>query len=138
MVQDVVAAVAFLEARGYARGHIGLMGASVGCSVALAAAVDDPGLAGVVALTPGTRYLGQDSAAEIAAWDGRPLLLVSSHDEAGGGARPLHDALLARDPWSSADLVLLDHSSIHGTHMFGTVDGVESRLADWWAGVLAE
>jgi len=136
MDHDVAAAVAWLEARGYKRSRIGLMGASVACSVALRAAVNDGQLAGVATLTPGTGYLGVDSLADVASWDSRPLLLVSSREEADGGAGALHAALLARNPWAAADLVVLDQTSIHGTRMFGAVPGVEQRLADWWRTVL--
>ncbi len=137
MVHDVAAAVAWLEQRGYPAERIGLMGASVGCSVALRAANEDPRLAGVVALTPGSRYLGVDSLADAARWDDRPLALVSSEEEADVGARPIRDALLARDRWTRTQLVIVPGTGIHGTRMFGVVDGLEQELADWWAGVLA-
>jgi dienelactone hydrolase len=133
MHADVAAGVAWLESRGYEVSRIGVMGANVGCSVAIRAALADRRLAGVAALTPGTDYLGVDSLGDLDAWDGRPLLLVSSHEEAARGAVPLAEALRARDQWLLPDLVLLDGSGIHGTNMFGQVADVEERLAAWWS-----
>lgn len=136
MEQDAAAAVAWLEALGYAPERIGLMGASVGCSVALRAAVADERLAGVACLTPGTGYLGIDSLADVARWDNRSLLLASSSDEARGGALPLSEALRENDPWAAVTRVELPQSSIHGTRMFGEVPGIEAQLTRWWSNVL--
>ncbi len=137
MVHDVSAVVKWLEARGYEAERIGLMGASVGCSIALRSGLADPRLAGVLTLTPGKKYMGLDSLAEVTAWDGRPLALVSSEEEADRGARPLHEALLGANPWSRAQLVLLEQTGIHGTQMFGPVPGIEDSLAAWWAETLS-
>jgi dienelactone hydrolase len=130
---DVAAAVAWLEGRGYAAERIGLMGASVGCSVAIRAALADERLAGVVALSPGTDYLGVDTLGDLQGWDERPLMLVSSREEAERGAAPLERAVRARDRWLTPALVLLEETDIHGTRMFGVVADVEVRLAGWWA-----
>ena len=137
MPHDVEAVLGWLERRGYERARIGLMGGSVGASVALRVASQDQALPGAVLLTPGTNYLGVDSVADVARWDGRPLALVSSEEEADKGARPLFDAMRADDPWTRAQLVILDGTGIHGTRMFGDVEGIEQRLADWWVDVLA-
>jgi dienelactone hydrolase len=133
MHADVAAAVAWLESRGYDAERIGVMGASVGCSVAIRAVLEDERLAGAAALTPGSDYLGVDSLSDVQAWDGRPLLLVSSEEEAERGALPLHEAMAERDAWLLPDLVIVPGSSIHGTNMFGQVPDVETRLATWWA-----
>jgi pimeloyl-ACP methyl ester carboxylesterase len=137
MVQDVEAIITWLEARGYSAERIGLLGASVGCSVALRAAVADPRLAGVMALTPGLNYLGLDSLVDVAAWDDRPLVMVSSLAEAPAGAEPLYASLRASNPWTRAQLVLFEASSIHGTRMFGSVESVEEQLARWWSQTLS-
>ncbi|MFT7465149.1 MAG: carboxypeptidase Q [Pseudohongiellaceae bacterium] len=136
MEQDAVAAVAWLESLGYEAARMGLMGGSVGCSVALRATVNDERLAGAACLTPGSAYLGLDSAADIARWDNRSLLMVSSSEEAPGGALPLTDALLARDPWAPVTRIELPQSSIHGTRMFAVVPDIEGQLARWWSNVL--
>lgn len=132
MHADVAAAVAWLESREYAAERIGIMGASIGCSVAIRAALADQRLAAVAMLTPGTDYLGVDTLADLQGWDDRPLLLVSSHEEAARGATALDASLRERDPWLVPDLVLLDGTGIHGTKMFGEVAGVETQLAAWW------
>lgn len=132
MTRDVQAAVVFLEARGYARERIGLLGASVGCSVALRAAADDPRLAAVAALTPGSNDLGMDSLADIARWDSRPLLFVTSQEESLG-SQQLHAALRGRDPWAPVQLVMVPGTEIHGTRMLGSVPDIEENLARWFA-----
>jgi len=136
MPLDVEAAVAWLETLGYDATRVGLMGASVGCSVALRQGANDERLAGVACLTPGRNYLGLDSLADVARWDNRSLLMVSSGEEAGGGALPVTEALLERDPWADVMRIELPQSSIHGTRMFGVVPGIEDQLTRWWSNVL--
>ena len=136
MTRDVEAAVAWLETLGYDATRVGLMGASVGCSVALRQGANDERLAGVACLTPGSNYLGLDSVADVARWDNRSLLMVSSGEEAAGGALPLTEALLDRDPWADVMRIELPQSSIHGTNMFGVVPGIEDQLTSWWSNVL--
>ncbi|MCB9896890.1 MAG: M20/M25/M40 family metallo-hydrolase [Planctomycetes bacterium] len=142
MANDAAAAVAFLEGRLYAPERIGLMGASVGCSVALRSARFDPRLAGAALLTPGAAYLGVDSLSDMAQWDGRPLLMLSSVAEAERGASALGQAWEKRVAASNARLrqgvviELVDGDDIHGTHMFGKVPDVEQRLAAFWTDVL--
>jgi pimeloyl-ACP methyl ester carboxylesterase len=135
MDQDAAAAVAWLESRAYPPQRIGLMGASVGCSVALRTASQDGRLAGVAALSPGTDYLGVDSLLDVARWDLRPLLLVNGQDEEEhtGSCAALRDAALAHDRWTPVQLILLPEPDVHGTKMFGTSPAIEQRLTDWWA-----
>jgi pimeloyl-ACP methyl ester carboxylesterase len=135
MWQDAIAGVEWLkaEAKCDAR-RIGLVGASVGCSVAIDATVRKGlDVAAVCALTPGTDYLGVPSLEHAKSWRDRHLLLLSSVAEADGGARPLAD-LLRRNPRVAMRLV--PGEEIHGTRMFGKVPGIEDRITAWLEGVL--
>ena len=81
MHQDVEGAIAWLAREKHTpKRCIGLLGASVGCSVAIDTAVRDPGdVACVVCLTPGKDYLGVPTMDHIAHWTtGMPLLLVAT------------------------------------------------------------
>jgi pimeloyl-ACP methyl ester carboxylesterase len=141
MHADVEGAIAWLGAeKKTPKGRIALLGASVGCSVAIDVAVRRPDdVAAVACLTPGANYLGVPTMEHVAKWPaGRPLLLVTSQGEAMTGASPI----LAKLEGRGAELKLVsaaepdqvdDPTALHGTKMFGRVGGVESDLADWLA-----
>lgn len=130
MHHDVAAAMAFLQKKGYGPEKVILVGASVGCSVALHYASLNPKVAGAVLLTPGKHYLGVPSMGHIKKWGNRPLMLVSAKEEVKKGARALFDALENKRP---AVLLQLPQTDIHGTQMFGKVDGIERRIIEWSA-----
>ncbi len=134
MARDAAAGVAWLESRAYPAARIGLVGASVGCSVAIRAAVADARLAGVAALSPGRDYLGLDSLADLSRWDLRPILLVNGTDEEAdsGNCASLRDAALAAHAWAPVQVVIVPGAEIHGTRMFGAAPGIEQQLTDWW------
>jgi len=131
---DAAAGVEFL--RGEAKcepGRIGLAGASVGCSVAIDAAVRDKRIAAVAVFTPGKNYLGVPTMDHLRSWGGAPLLLLSSEEEADVGARPIAEALKDRP---GVDLRIVPGEKIHGTNMFGRVKGIEARTARWFEAAL--
>jgi dienelactone hydrolase len=141
MHQDVEAAIAWLaKEKKTPKGKVALVGASVGCSVAIDTAVRAPeDVAAVACLTPGKDYLGVPTMDHVAKWpNGRPLLLVSCAGEIDGGAGPIlaklegRGAEMKRVEWAKPDETA-DERSLHGTNMFGRVDGVEDNLADWLA-----
>jgi pimeloyl-ACP methyl ester carboxylesterase len=135
MWQDALAAVAYLrdEAKCDPK-RIGLVGASVGCSVAIDATIRrGQDIAAVCALTPGTAYLGVPTMDHVKSWRDQPLLLLSSEKEADGGARPIADAL-RRNP--EVEVRVVPGEDIHGTKMFGKVDGIEDRITSWFEAVL--
>jgi hypothetical protein len=132
MWQDAVAARKYLVSRGSDPHRIGLLGASVGCSVAIDAASRTEMILGACVMTPGMNYLGVDTMADLPGYGDRPLLILSSREEANVGAQQIRAKLGA-----SAELVLFDVKKVHGTRMFGKVEGVEERIVDWFAGLLA-
>jgi dienelactone hydrolase len=141
MHADVEAAIAWLgKEKKTPPGRLALLGASVGCSVAIDTAVRNPdGVAAVACLTPGKDYLGVPTMEHVEKWPrGKPLLLVSSEAEADRGAGPIAARLDGRgaelrtvvDPGAAA---AKEPVSLHGTDMFGRVPDVEDNLADWLA-----
>ncbi len=128
MWQDAAAAVKFL--RGEAKcdpKRIGIVGASVGCSLAIDTAVRDGKVAGVACLSPGTNYFGIPSIDHVKSWPaGTPLLLVSPEGEAEGGAKPLAAELKGR---SEVEVRTIPGGrELHGTLL---LPKVENRLGKW-------
>lgn len=108
-----------------------LVGASVGCSVALDYAVDDRSVDGVVCMTPGTRYLGIDSVRDAKKYGKRPLLLLAAERE-----RSAADELGKIVPQATVKIVPGsegDRTALHGTRMFGKVPRIESTIAEFAA-----
>ncbi|MEZ6184574.1 MAG: alpha/beta fold hydrolase [Planctomycetota bacterium] len=131
MHQDVAAALAVLKDKGLDTSRVALVGASVGCSVAIDATTRHPdAFRALVLLTPGANYLGVDSLAHAKRWKGLPTLVVTSEEEADG-VRPVYEALQAAS--DEVELWEFEPKGIHGTHMFGKVDGVEQDLAAFLA-----
>jgi len=125
MYQDVRAAYDWMaEQGGVDRSRFGLVGASVGCSVALRYAVQDKSVDAVVCLTPGLDYLGLDSVGDAKKIKGRRLLMLATEDEAMAAKRlaSIVDGGEAR---------IVAPGKIHGTNMFGKVDGVEKTIVDF-------
>lgn len=128
MHQDAEAGLDLLVARGAPKDRLAIIGASVGCSVALHTAVlNRERVAAIVLLTPGTHYLGVPSTEHAPRYGTRPALILSSKEEADRGARPL--AALMKGP--RVRLELIDQKRIHGTRMFGRVPGIEDRIISW-------
>lgn len=122
MHQDVAAACAWLSGQPDADlSQLGLVGASVGCSVALDYASRDRSVDAVVCMTPGEKYLGVDSVAHIRQVGKRVVLLLATE-----GERQACDVLgkVATD----AEVAIVSKGVVHGTRMFGVVDGVEDRI----------
>ncbi len=135
MHQDAEAAVRYLIDQGLDPGQVGLVGASVGCSVAIhtVSARMEP-VAAVVLMTPGKEYLGIPTMDHIKNWPGKPLLILTSSEEQQRGAAAIYDQL--KD--NGATLRVFEEEDIHGTNMFGEVDNVEKLIADWLADTLSK
>ncbi|MGD2108967.1 MAG: alpha/beta fold hydrolase [Phycisphaerae bacterium] len=101
--------------------RVAVVGASVGCSVALDYAARDPSVDVVVAMTPGVDYLGVDSKGPIQALGDRPVLLLATEEE-----REATDALAALNPAARSQIV--GPGRVHGTRMLGVVKDIESTI----------
>ncbi|MCH7813653.1 MAG: alpha/beta fold hydrolase [Planctomycetes bacterium] len=128
MWRDVMAAYAWLtEQPNVDLSRLALVGASVGCSVAIDYAARDRSVDVVVCMTPGEKYLGVDSRkhiAEYAKHSLRPILLLATEKE-----RQACDAL--GKIHKSADVHIVGPGKVHGTRMFGQIDGIEDQMAEF-------
>ncbi len=127
---DAEAAIAWArKVKRVPRGRVALLGASVGCSVAIQAATKKPlDIAAVAVLTPGKEYLGVPTMEHVEHWyETLPLRIFSSAEERGNGADAIHTALATK----GCELTIVPGTGIHGTRMFGQVPGLEDDLAAW-------
>jgi len=131
---DVAAAVDFLErVKKCDRTRIGLVGASVGCSVALDAACRRPGdTRVVVVLTPGSNYLGVNTLEHLKRWTGTSVMTFVSKEE----RKTSQGVMDALDPYDGSSSLVVPGTGIHGTRMFGKVNGIEGLIANFLADAL--
>ena len=101
--------------------RVALIGASVGSSIALQYAVGDRSVDVVVAMTPGTGYLGLDSTTPISKLRNRPMLLLATEYE-----RKACDVLGRLNP--EATVRIMGQMTAHGTRMFRALDGIEAII----------
>jgi len=128
MHQDARAGLDLLVQKGAPKERLAIVGASVGCSVALHAAKEYGKLvSAAVLLTPGTNYLGVPSLEHATSFGDRPVLILSSEEEADLGARPIQ----ARIDSKKSELRILRERGIHGTRMLGRVDAIEADIIQW-------
>lgn len=127
MYRDVAAAYCWLaELQQVDLTRLGLVGASVGCSVALDYAGRDRSVDAVVCLTPGMDYLGLDSKRHVQKVQGRAILLLASEDE-----REAADQLGELNAQATVKIFEQEATQpgeLHGTRMFGRVPGVEAVI----------
>jgi pimeloyl-ACP methyl ester carboxylesterase len=130
MHKDVKAAVDFLVAKkGVDRTRIGLVGASVGCSVAIDYTRRHPEeIRAVVLLTPGSNYLGIDSLEQLKSWPGTSIFTFTSSEEKDV-SRGVMDAL---DRFHGSSRMVVPGKGIHGTRMFGKVNQIEELIANYF------
>lgn len=126
MSNDVRAAYDFLARQeGVDRSRFALVGASVGCSVALRYAAKDRSVDAIVCLSPGVDYLGLDSRQDMRLVKGRKIWLIAS-DEAK--EKRGVDALT---PLGEGVETRLFPQAGHGTRLLGKTPGLEQKIADW-------
>lgn len=111
--------------------RVGLVGASVGCSIALDYASRDRSVDAVVCMTAGENYLGVDSKAHITRLRSQPILLLATT-----GERKASDALGKRQATAVVDMV--GGGTVHGTRMFGRISGIEQRITTFLVENLGE
>ncbi len=126
MHRDVFGAYRWLQQRPEVDlSRLAIVGASVGCSVALDYAVRDRSVDTIVLMTPGENYLGVDSVEDISQYGRRPVLMLSSEEERSQGTQALSE--LAKQ----AEVKTYTKTGIHGTRMFGKVPGVQHYIVTY-------
>ncbi|MHC4407951.1 MAG: alpha/beta hydrolase [Planctomycetota bacterium] len=133
---DVKAAIDFLVASKQCdRTRVGLVGASVGCSVAIDYTRRHPGdVRAVVLLTPGSNYLGVNSLEHLKSWPGTSIFTFTSSEEKAT-SKGVMDAL---DRFQGSSRMVVPGRSIHGTRMFGQVNQLEELIANYFESSLVK
>lgn len=122
MKQDVRAAYDWLAKQdGVDRSRFALVGASVGCSVALRYAAADRSVDAIVCLSPGLNYLGLDSKTDMERISGRRMWFVASTREAGASRT------LAKLGASKVDVQGKGRG--HGTNLFAELPDLPTEIA---------
>lgn len=128
MTQDLAAAKRFLRARGdVVPSRIGILGASIGASLAVLDAASDPGLASLALLSPSLDYRGLRIEAAARKYGNRPMLLVASDDD-GYARRSVADLQKTGTP---RELVQLSGAG-HGTNMLRRSPELGYTLVEWF------
>ncbi len=129
MVQDVRAAVQWLSARqGVRPGAIGIVGASLGASLALLAAVDLPMVRAIGLVSPSLDYRGLRTDTGLLKKIGaRSIWLAASADDPLA-LRTLRD--FASEPSGPREQMVSSHAG-HGTSLLTADHEVGRALVDW-------
>lgn len=134
MYRDVAAAYLWLRDQpGVDPARFVLIGASVGCSVALDYAGRDKSVDAVVCLTPGTAYLTLDSMAHIEKCSNRPILLIAAEGERAAADRLAQAAGPNVVVKTTPDQPALGEKGLHGTKMLGKVADIDKTVIGFLA-----
>lgn len=129
MVQDVRAAVQWLAGRpGVRPGSIGVVGASLGASLALLATVELPAVVAVALLSPSLDYRGLRTDVNLVKRLGNRRLWLAASAEDPLALRTLRD--FAADP-SGPREQLISGTAAHGTALLDRDAEVGRALVDW-------
>jgi pimeloyl-ACP methyl ester carboxylesterase len=110
--------------------RVALVGASVGCSIAIDYAARDKSVDVVVCLSPGVDYLGVDTVTHLADYGDRPILLLASDEEKAGPETIAKQA-------GGAEVKLFRQPG-HGTRLFEKVRTLPTEIADFLDGHVGE
>jgi pimeloyl-ACP methyl ester carboxylesterase len=127
MLGDVGAAFDFLsKQKNVDPNRIGIVGASYGSSLALIYAADNPKVAAVVLLSPGTNYFGNlQTEPAMAKYGSRPAFLAAAEDDPDSAKAVMILGEVAAEPRRA--LVVSVPKGGHGTALLD-VDGVRKPL----------
>ena len=129
MQQDVAAAKRHLAVRpDVIHSRIGIAGASLGATLAVLAAADDPLVKSLVLLSPSLDYRGLRIEAALRKYGKRPALLIASKDD-GYAMRTVSD--LGKGGGGIREVLVLDGAG-HGTTMLGRAPELGPQIAAWF------
>lgn len=132
MVGDLRAALAWLKTRpDVLSGRIGICAASLGTTLALVAAADDPSVRTLALLSPAFDYRGVRAEAALRKFDergGAALLVAGAGDPYA--ARCAREA--GRSPRGVRDVRVIDGESAHGTLLLLSQPDLLWQLVDWF------
>ncbi|MFQ6048019.1 MAG: alpha/beta hydrolase [Phycisphaerae bacterium] len=130
MYRDVAAAYTWLSQQpNVDPARFAIVGASIGCSVAIDYARRDRSVDVVACLSPGTNYLGVNTVAHIKAYGNRPILLVASDLEQSACR-----TLAGLTPGATVKIYPAagrTRLAVHGTNLLSAVREVEPLLLEF-------
>lgn len=128
MTQDVSAAVAYLRGQGIK--EVSIVGASLGASLALKVAAQDPAVSNLVLLSPMMSQKGIDASVALAEYGDRPVLIVVSKEDMAAAKTGL-----ALDAQAKGYHKLeIYEGAGNGTKMLNKAPGLEPLLVSWLLG----
>lgn len=133
MKYDVYAAYTWLaEQDKVDLSRFGLVGATVGCTVAFKYAAKDPSVDAVVTLSPGVSYMRIKSTPDVKKITGRSIWLVTPEADTANAEtlKKANEAARIKPIKAESDDPDLN---IIGTNMFGQVNGIERAIAGYLA-----
>ncbi|MBI2877950.1 MAG: alpha/beta fold hydrolase [Candidatus Tectomicrobia bacterium] len=130
MVLDVEAAQGYLKGlKEVDANRVAILGASIGCNVALNFASDHPQVRALVLLSPGLKYRGvlSEPAMKRYGASGRSALIVARTDDgySADSSKKLKSLAAAR-----TTLILYERAG-HGTQMLAKERGLEEQILSW-------
>jgi len=130
MAKDITAAVTFLRADERSRpNRVAVVGASIGSTAALLAAVADPSIGAVALVSPGRAYRGIDAITPASQLATRPLLTIAAQGETASVQAAQDMARVA-----PAGRYVASAGSTHGVRQFSespaSLDALVSFLRD--------
>lgn len=129
MANDVEAAFTWVAESGKVDlSRFGIVGASIGCTVALDYVGMDPSVDVLVCLSPGEKYMGINSSTDIRKIEGRPIMMIATPEE----REPLDELKKANDAAEIDVRMGIDgNRKIHGTDMLGKVENLERDISNY-------
>lgn len=124
---DVDASVQWLDARGFSRAHITLVGASIGANLAIERAAAYGDVPATAALSPGLDYHGVTTEGAAAKMPREQKLLLAASAEDAYSFDSLTSLAAAKADAESHRF----QNAGHGTAMFDGMDGFADYLATW-------
>jgi pimeloyl-ACP methyl ester carboxylesterase len=106
------------------RARFALVGASVGCSIAIQYAAKDRSVDAIVCLSPGLNYMGLDSAGDLHQITGRKLLMLATEDE--------RDApYTLQKQTDGVQVHVYKDRKAHGTDLFAAVPDIDKEIVQF-------
>ncbi len=133
IAKDVAPALQFLEAQGFKRQEITLVGASIGANVAIISVSREAQLRNAVLLSPGMNYRQLRIEDAVREWNSRPLLVIAAENDTYSAetARKIREILASKE---RVKVEVYPGHSAHGTNMLDVIPGAAEKIAGWVAG----
>ena len=112
--------------------RVGVVGASIGSSVAVFYGAEHPHTEGIVLLSPGLNYRNMELRPKFMQYSRRPVLILVGKQDQGS-----FESCMLLDNVAQGDKKLVVYPGAeHGTDIFRAVNGADTLVANWLGGRL--